>query len=181
MFGSDEVMTTVLLTGPIGSGKSEVAKYLRAKGIAVYDCDEAVKKLYISQPELKARIETATGYPFAELSRIFGDKDKLRILEEIVYPLLVEDILAWKELNGLSELLFIESAIALSKRQLDGLYDKVLMIDAPYSVRLERNPKTAQRDRLQSFEFKKIDTIIINDSSKEELYNKIDKYLWQQI
>lgn len=169
-------MTTVLVTGPIGGGKSTVCKHLQAKGFPVYDCDSRCKALYDSVPGLKDRIESELGIPFTELRRIFEDDALREKLEALVYPLLVEDIEAWK--NGLdARTAFIESAIALDKPAFDHLYDSVLLVTAPEEQRLSRNPEAASRGRLQSFDESRADNIIRNDGSKEELKAQTDNYL----
>lgn len=172
-------MATVLVTGPIGSGKSLVCRYLASKGYKVYYCDDAVKELYRNTPGLITKIEKELGIGFKELKRIFED-DNLRLkLEAIVFPLLIEDILKWKSEN--SGLVFIESATALGLKDFDSLYDKVLLVNAPYTIRLNRNSATAQRDRLQSFDPSRIDFMVENTGTKNDLYNKIDNILWQLI
>ena len=169
-------MTTVLVTGPIGGGKSTVCRHLESRGWPVYDCDSRCKALYDSVPGLKGRIEQELGIPFTELRRIFED-DALRLkLERLVYPLLAGDLKAWKESLD-SPLAFVESAIALDKPAFDGLYDRVLLVTAPETRRIERNPEAARRGRLQSFEESRADWTIRNDGSKEELIELTDKYL----
>ena len=42
-------MLVVGLTGSIGMGKSSALSYLRAKGLAVFDADEEVHKIYAGQ------------------------------------------------------------------------------------------------------------------------------------
>lgn len=173
-------MRTVLVTGPIGSGKSEVCRYLASEGYPVYDCDSRTKALYESVPGLKERIEKALGIKWSEIGVIFTDASRRETLEKMVYPLLIEDINAWKaSLEG--DLAFIESAIALQKPQLDGLYDLVLMVTAPLSVREGRNPKVRDRDSLQEFDGRRIDFRIDNGSSIEVLHLKIDDLLCRLI
>lgn len=65
-------MTTWLVTGAIGSGKSEVCRFLASKGLPVYDCDSRTKMLYSTVPGLKCRIEEALGVPFENLSVILA-------------------------------------------------------------------------------------------------------------
>ena len=169
-------MTTVLVTGPIGSGKSAVCRHLQARGYAVYDCDSRCKALYDEVPGLKARLEQELGIPFTELRRIFVDDVLREKLESIVYPLLVKDLQAWKaSLDG--DLSFIESAVALGKPCFDGLYDKVLLVTAPRGVRESRNPEVARRDALQTFDASKADYTITNAGSIESLHCKTDKLL----
>ena len=173
-------MKTFLVTGPIGSGKSEVCRYLASKGYPVYDCDSRTKGLYESVPGLKSRIETALGIDWSEIGIIFSDSGRRETLERIVFPLVADDIRAWK--SGLySRLAFIESAIAADKREFDGLYDGVLLVTADYGLRRGRNPKAAQRDSLQTFDLTGADWVLENDSTIEELHLKTDDILCRLI
>ena len=169
-------MRTILITGPIGSGKSAVSEYLCSKSYPVYDCDSRTKMLYSLVPGLKCRIEAELGIRWDEIAVIFSDADKRRKLESIVYPYVLADLKSWKEEQD-SELLFVESAIALDKRQFDGTYDEVLLVTADYALRAKRNPKVADRDSLQSFDMSKIDYVIENNSTIEDLYLKTDNLL----
>lgn len=173
-------MKTFLVTGPIGSGKSEVCRYLASKGYPVYDCDSRTKGLYESVPGLKSRIETALGIDWSEIGIIFSDSGRRETLERIVFPLVADDIRAWK--SGLdSRLAFIESAIATEKKEFDGLYDGVLLVTADYGLRRGRNPKAAQRDSLQTFDLTGADWVLENDSTIEELHLKTDDILCRLI
>lgn len=174
------MMTTVLVTGPIGSGKSEVCRYLASLGWPVYDCDSRTKALYDSVPGLKSRIETALDIEWKDLRVIFEDERRRTLLENIVYPLVVEDIMRWKASLS-SSLVFIESALALDKPQFDHLYDKVLFVTAGRSLREARNPAAAVRGPLQSFDLSRVDFVIENNSSIEELHTKTDKLLCRLI
>lgn len=164
---------TVLITGPIGSGKSEVRKILAAEGYPVYDCDSRCKALYECVPGLKSEIEQALGIPFSGLSVIFRDEERRRKLEDIVYPELIRDFENWRDAIEDSDVCFIESAIALEKKAFDGLYDEVWMVDAPYGTRVKRNPKAAERSSLQHFDPERIDRTITNDSTIENLKKQI--------
>ena len=50
-------MRTILVTGGIASGKSEVCAHLQAKGYPVYDCDSRTKGLYATVPGLPHLLE----------------------------------------------------------------------------------------------------------------------------
>lgn len=169
-------MKTVLVTGPIGGGKSACCHYLRSLGYPVYDCDSRCKALYEEIPGLKSSIEKELGIPFQELGRIFTEPLLMEKLEALVYPLMVRDIESWKSGQG-SSLLFIESAVAHGKEIFRHLYDSVLLITADYAVRLARNPDAALRDRLQHFSADMADYTIINGSSLRNLHDEIDEYL----
>ena len=173
-------MRTILVTGPIGSGKSEVCRYLASLDFPVYECDARTKMLYSLVPGLKCSIEERLGLPWSEIGRVFSEPDKLRTLEEMVYPHVLEDLKAWKAAQK-SPLLFVESAIVLDKPQFDGLYDKVLLVTAPYELRVQRNPKAAERDALQTFDPARIDWTLENEGTKEELNIKIRQLICKLI
>jgi len=167
---------TVLVTGPIGGGKSTACRYLASKGWPVYDCDSRCKALYSSVPGLKARIESELGITFSELVRIFDEPELREKLEALVYPLLLEDLEQWKASQS-SELLFVESAVASEKPLFDGQYDKILKVTAPLQTRQQRNPHAAKRSASQSFSRRRADRTMRNDSTPEALYKKLDNYL----
>jgi dephospho-CoA kinase len=173
-------MRTILVTGPIGSGKSAVCKYLASLDFPVYECDARTKMLYSLVPGLKCSIEERLGLPWSQIGTVFSDPDKLRTLEEMVYPHVVEDLKAWKAAQK-APLLFIESAIALDKPQFDGFYDRVLLVTAPYELRVQRNPRAAERDALQSYDPTRIDYRLDNDGTKEEMYIKIRQLICKLI
>lgn len=171
---------TILVTGPIGSGKSVACSFLESRGFPVYDCDSRTKRLYTTVPGLKKKIESDLGIDFSDLAKIFYDGILRSKLENIVFPLVLKDIEEWKNACH-SEVLFIESAIMLEKKLFDGIYDEVWMIDAPLSTRALRNEKVDQRNSLQTFrdDDPRITRRLVNDSSREELYKKLEKWVKQ--
>ena len=169
-------MKTVLITGAIGSGKSEVCRYLAAKGYPVYDSDSRTKALYDSVPGLKDRIEEALGVPFDRIGIIFSDPGKRSALEAIVYPLVAQDFSDWRA-SMASDTVFLESALMLDKRQFDGLYDEVWLVRAPLELRAGRNPKARERDQLQKFDLSRVDRIIDNETTIDNLHSKIDRIM----
>lgn len=170
-------MKTVLITGGIGSGKSEVRKYLVSKGFPTYDCDSRCKSLYDEVPGLKSRIEETLGVPFSEIAVIFENDAARKALESIVFPLLHSDIRKWKDSHAGERIGFIESATATSHRIFDDCYDEVWLLEVPLSLRTIRNAKAALRAPLQSFAAAEADATIANDGSIKELHNKIDNLI----
>ncbi len=167
-------MKTVLVTGGIASGKSELCRYLSSKGFAVYDSDSRTKALYESVPGLKERVEDALGVPFSEIGIIFSDDARREKLEAVVYPEVLKDFLEWKSSQA-GRAVFFESAVAASKAVFDGQWDEIWLVRAPLEVRLERNPKTAGRLSSQTeLDATQADVVIDNDSSLEELHKKVD-------
>ena len=49
------------ITRGIGSGKSYVCKYLAQKGIEVYDCDQAAKRLIRTEPSIREALTALIG------------------------------------------------------------------------------------------------------------------------
>ena len=73
-------MKTLLVTGPIGGGKSSVCRHMQSRGIPVYDCDSRTKRLYSTVPGLKERIEAALGIRWDEIGSVFSSPEKLSAL-----------------------------------------------------------------------------------------------------
>ena len=54
-------MQRIAITGGIGSGKSFVCRLLTERGISVYDCDAAAKRLMFTSLTLKAQLKALVG------------------------------------------------------------------------------------------------------------------------
>lgn len=142
-------METLIVTGGIGSGKSEVCRIIaRIFGCPVYDADARVKGLYDSSPGLLAEIEMRLGgtfrddegrfIPQALAERIFSDREALDIVESLVFPALKADFQLWTASYGDLPFVVFESATVLEKPGFESFGDKVILVDAPFDVRLER-------------------------------------------
>jgi dephospho-CoA kinase len=89
-------MRIVGLTGSIGMGKSTVAEMLRRRGIAVFDADAEVHRLYAGKaaPRVEAAFPGTTADGTVDRARLAaelgGDAAKFRTLEKIVHPLVRE-------------------------------------------------------------------------------------------
>ncbi len=136
------------ITGGIGSGKSYVADLLRAKGIDVYDCDAAAKRLMRTSESLKTRLRHLVGddvYKDGQLQKrvlatyiLTGEKEK-QAVNDIVHPAVAADF----EASGQS---WLESAI-LFESGFDKRvpFDRTVCVSAPREVRIGR---IMQRDRI---------------------------------
>ena len=183
-------MKTLIVTGGIGSGKSEVCRILEAMGYPVYNADSRMKTLYDTDPRLIPAIEKALGSSFrtaeGRLDRkalaevIFSDGEKLRTLEMTVHPYLFADFRSWAATNG-SEAVVLESAIICSSPCPDKPEGKVLLVDAPESLRLERACRRDGASR-QSILGRMAaqrpgdihpDAVIINDGNLADLEKKV--------
>lgn len=69
-------------------------------------------------------------------SRVFGNKEMLARLNEIVHPRVVADFEEWAE-SQKAEYVILESALLFTS-PLVGHYDLAVVVDAPVEVRVER-------------------------------------------
>ena len=144
------------LTGGIGSGKSTIAKQLRAMGYAVYDTDSEAKRLIVEDAHVRQQMEQLFGkevyadgvYQTALVAqRVFADRSLLSQLNNIVHPAVKADITRWAQtINQPTQPYttlhratpcFIECAI-LYQAGFDELCDKVIVVTAPEEIRLAR-------------------------------------------
>ena len=188
-------MMVLIVTGGIGSGKSEVCRILKDMG---YDCqynaDARAKALYEEHPALLADIEKSLGcslrdengtfQPSLLASVIFTDRSALEQVESHLFPAMMADFDAYAGSCG-GEIVVFESATVLEKPQFEGFGDKILLVDAPFELRLERACRRdgADRERVLArmqnqklmnelsagYEDPRVDCRILNDSSLEEL------------
>ena len=139
----------IVVTGGIGSGKSSVCRILAERyGFHIYEADSKVKGLYDSHPTLLTQIEADLGKTLRDVNGrfkpselaavIFSDSSALGTVESHVFPALKEDFSSW--MNGHDDGLPVvfESATVLEKPQFDGFGDIVVLVDAPFTTRLER-------------------------------------------
>ena len=131
------------ITGGIGSGKSRISRELIRRGYTVYDCDREAKRIIVENPEVRKAIINLLGeesfiYHLSSIiyntayvaKRVFEDKSLLEAINKIVHPAVKEDIIA-KQPD------FVESAI-LYEAGIDVLCERIIVIDAPEDIRIER-------------------------------------------
>ncbi len=143
-------MYKVGITGGIGSGKSTVAKFLRDRGVAIYNSDRRAKELMVGNEALRqtliaafgAECYTADGLNRAWLAqRVFNNEAELTKLNAIVHPAVMQDFAEWS-LAQQGSYVVLESAILL-EAGLESHVDVVVAVMAPKELRLER---AMQRD-----------------------------------
>lgn len=125
------------ITGGIGSGKSYVCKLLAQRGIEVYDCDAAAKRLIRTSLHLRQQLKALIGsLDKAAISRfLLASEENQQAVNAIVHPAVFQDF----EESGI---LWMESAI-LFESGADKLVDRVVVVTAPEEVRIQR---VMQRD-----------------------------------
>lgn len=154
------------ITGGIGSGKSYVCRLLGERGIVVYDCDSAAKRLMRQSETLRRQLTDLIGpeayepykphepnkpnEPYslnkAVVSRfLLASPENARAIDDIVHPAVFRDF----EESGCQ---WVESAI-LYESGLDRLVDRVVVVTAPLEVRLQRIMERDHLSREKSMEW----------------------------
>ncbi|MFA5983074.1 MAG: dephospho-CoA kinase [Methylococcaceae bacterium] len=139
-------MLKIGLTGGIGSGKTTVAKLFADYGSPVIDADLIAHQLVVpGQPALKL-IQQAFGDGIINadhtLNRtklgdiIFHDHAQKLKLEAILHPMIRQAIT--QQISQLSSPYCLIAIPLLIENQMENLVDRILVIDCPESLQIER-------------------------------------------
>lgn len=183
------------ITGGIGSGKSYVCRILESRGISVYDCDAAAKRLMLTSEKLQQELRQLVGQDVytsdGQLQKsvlsdflLTSEANKLA-LNDVIHPAVAEDFLS-------SGMTWLESAI-LFESGFDSRvsFDRVVCVSAPRDVRIQRIMRRDNISAAKAAEW--IDTqmaqeeverrshfVIVNDG-KSDIEQQIDNMLSQII
>lgn len=171
----------IAITGGIGSGKSYVCKLLADRGIKVYDCDAAAKRIMATDTALQANLNAVVGEevfidgilqkPILAKFLLASEANK-QAVNDVVHPAVAADFIA-------SNYQWLESAILFDAKFNERInFDYIVCVIAPEDVRIER---IAQRDGIsheQALQWikhqmpqeemeKKADFIIVNDGTSD--------------
>ncbi len=166
-------MKLIGITGGIATGKSVVAGLIKTKGYPVIDADkvghqvlemESVKKTLIKEfGDILDPHEKVDRKKLGDI--VFEDREKLKVLNGILHPKMVNVILKKsEEIKELNKEIFVEAAV-LFEMGLDKHTDFIVVTDCPDEMRIERLMK---RDRLSFNEAKKR----VNFQSPREFFLK---------
>ncbi len=185
------------LTGQTGSGKSEVAGLLTSEGIDVIDCDK-ISHL-VTDTEKSCLCDLALEFSISILnldgtlnrkklsSIVFGDSEKLKKLNEIIFPYIKAEIASRiKKLDKNGKPLVILDAPTLFESGLNKDCDFIISVVAPLEERISR---IVVRDHLTDDEARKriasqhdeeffisnTDAVIRNDGSLSHLEEETAK------
>lgn len=171
----------IAITGGIGSGKSYVCKLLADRGVKVYDCDAAAKRIMATDTALQANLNAVVGEevfidgilqkPILAKFLLASEANK-QAINDVVHPAVAADFIA-------SNYQWLESAILFDAKFNERInFDYIVCVIAPEDVRIER---IAQRDGIsleqalqwikhqmpQEVMEKKADFIIVNDGTSD--------------
>ncbi|WP_059435102.1 dephospho-CoA kinase [Campylobacter hyointestinalis] len=148
------------MTGCIGSGKSTVINLLKLYGFSVIDADVISHKIL---DENVLTIEQTFGKEFVCGSKVdrkklgalvFGDKSQLKLLEDILHPLIRDKIYKEAlnlEIKGLPY--FVDIPLFFEKQGYD--FNNVLLVYAPKDTLIARvmsRDKLSKKEALQRLE-----------------------------
>ncbi|MBO4825975.1 MAG: dephospho-CoA kinase [Prevotella sp.] len=129
------------ITGGIGSGKSFVCQRLAARGIQVYDCDQAAKRLMRTSAELKQALTRLVGpqaYTDGVLNKaalasfLLSSPQNKEAVNQVVHPAVAADYLA-SGIEWLESAILFESCFDQRVK-----FDAVVCVTAPEHLRVER-------------------------------------------
>ena len=199
-------MKVLAVTGGIGSGKSEVCRILAENGLILqYKADSRAKALYLECPGLLDEIEKTLGCQFRDedgtfvpsrlAAVIFSDGAALEKVEALLFPEMIRDFHRVMAEAAEDQIVVFESATFLEKKQFDGFADIVLLVDAPFEMRLERACRRdgASREAImarmksqklmnelsEGHEDPRISYKVLNDGTTQELEQKVLRVLTQ--
>lgn len=128
------------ITGGIGSGKSFVCAELARRGIAVYDCDSAAKRIMHSSDSVRAALTQLIGQAAydgdgrlnksAVAAFLLASAENAAAIDAIVHPAVADDFRR-------SGNCWMECAI-LFDTGFNRLVDRVVAVTAPDDVRIRR-------------------------------------------
>lgn len=187
---------SVGITGSIGSGKSEFTRLAEQCGFPVIRADDLSKEILANNQNVRKQVIKKFGNEAFVSNQpnkkylanvVFSNPQKLRELEKILHPLVINEIERKKEgIFKNHNILFIESAI-IYEAELENLFDFVVLITASREIRLKR--KLAQGMTVEDFQKremnqipddekrKRADFIFLNNGTLEELKAKFDLLL----
>ena len=190
-------MKVVGITGGIASGKSTISSYLQNKHKAyIFDADKEAKLLLnsklISEKIYKAFPKLLDLSKVSIANEAFKNQESQRKINNIIHPVISDLILERINDEKTSHTLFVIDAALIiesgifNKHRENG--SKLILVTAEKDLRLQRALERSNlseqtiknRMKLQMNDSQKIkyaDYIIKNNSTKSELYNRVDEII----
>lgn len=142
------------ISGFMGSGKTAAGEFFQKLGAHFIDADQVVDGLYQKGEDGYRKILSFFGEEYfkknGELNRkklakdVFGDPKKLRILHDLIHPLVTTRVQKMIDQGGPG--IFVVEATYFDKKHLRALIDGLLWLDCPRDVLLNRIRKSRPMD-----------------------------------
>ncbi|MDO5446515.1 MAG: dephospho-CoA kinase [Prevotellaceae bacterium] len=137
-----------IITGGIGSGKSYVCEKLRKRGIEVYDCDAAAKRIMREDPDVRQQLINLIGeeaYTGNELNKaavakfLLQSEYNTQAINAIVHPAVAADFLA-SDYEWMESAIYYEADFGNVLKQVSSepISPYVICVSAPTKVRIRR-------------------------------------------
>ena len=150
---------TVALTGGLASGKSTVARMLDARGVPVFDADEAVHELYRPGHEGARAVSELFGPTVLDADggvdrpalaeRVLDDPEARSRLETTIHPMVRRQVTAWLGSLGSESIAVVEAALLVETGSYRD-YDVLVVVWCKPEQQFERAlARGVPRDRAQ--------------------------------
>lgn len=190
----------IALTGGVGSGASEAARWLQKKGINVISTDEIGHEI-LDYPDVKNSLVKRFGGTILDAdgnvnrSRlgeiVFSDDAARADLNSLVHPVLLDKLAERVRQDEMESGVVVMDAALIYEWEMQGFFHKVVVVTAPMELRIQRcvqrdnlsRERVLQRIRAQlplEEKIEKADYVIENDSSIEDLHQRIEE-VWSKI
>lgn len=191
-------MRNIGMTGGIGSGKNQVAEMFNQLGFYTIDSDVSSRKVMEKGEPAYEKIVSFFGKDILDEQGnilrkklgdiVFNNKEKLKILENIVHPAIYEyEKKERSKIYGRNDkaVVITHAALIIESKSIDK-YDALIVISCPNEMQVKRVMK---RDNCSKEKAKNIvshqmpneerlkyaDFIIDNSSSLDDLYNEVKR------
>lgn len=169
-------MLVIGLTGGIGSGKTTVSNMFRELGIEVIDADEIARCISENNTDIKSKIKEYFGTEALDddgnldrkylRSAVFDNEEKRIWLEKLLHPLVINEIK--EEIEKVESEYCVVSVPLLFESGSESLFDRILVVDLPEMMQLQRATTRDESDR------KSIEKIAKSQISRKERLSMAD-------
>lgn len=191
-------MRNIGMTGGIGSGKNKVAEMFNQLGFYTIDSDVSSRKVMEKGEPAYEKIVSFFGNDILDENGsilrkklgeiVFNNKEKLKMLENIVHPAIYEyEKKERSKIYGRNDkaLVITHAALIIESKSIDK-YDALIVISCPDDIQIKR---VMQRDNFSEEKARNIvshqmpneerlkyaDFIIDNSSTLDDLYNEVKR------
>ena len=166
-------MTKIGITGSLASGKTTASKILAKKRGPLFSADSVVKDLY-RNPHFKSlvsktfKIKNNKKIKSSLKKIILDDKKNIRILENIIHPLVRKKMKNFSSIHKRKKLIFYEIPL-LVESKLMKFFNVIIFIKANRKIRLKRFKSKLGDEKL----FKLLDSKQFPDKKKTKICDHI--------
>ena len=183
------------LTGPTGSGKSSFSSLAEKKGVYVIDCDKIARQVTERGSECLLKLAEVFGEDIIKegeldrkllASRAFSDENKKQLLEETIFPFILNLVL--EKIKKSEKQTVLLDAPTLYESGIDEFCGDVIAV---LGEREKRKERIIKRDFLteeqaevrlnagksDDFYLERTKNVIYNNSTEEEFLNRSEEIL----